>query len=94
MNPAGALQMLFLLYACEASTPIDHMHRMSLPQLKAMLHAAKVTSNSLQPEQLDELFTTVQASSGALSRQVAGDSTTECAHVCPHICMYVFGSIA
>lgn len=66
--------MLFLLYACEASTPIDHIHRMSLPQFKAMLHAAKVTSSSLPPEKLDELFTTVQASSGAHSRQVVGNS--------------------
>jgi hypothetical protein len=65
---AGALQMVFLLYTCEASTPIDAIHRMSLSQFKAMLHAAKVTSSSLPPEKLDEVFTAVQASKGAASR--------------------------
>lgn len=60
--------MLFLLYTCEASTPIDHIQRMNLPQFKAMLHAAKVTSSSLPPEKLDEVFTAVQASPGALAR--------------------------
>jgi hypothetical protein len=60
--------MVFLLYTCEASTPVDAIHRMSLPQFKAMLHAAKVTSSSLPPEKLDEVFTAVQASKGAASR--------------------------
>lgn len=64
----GALQMLFLLYTCQASTPLDFIHRMSLPQFKAMLQAAKVTSSSLPPEKLDDVFTAVQASPGALQR--------------------------
>ncbi|KAF6247868.1 hypothetical protein COO60DRAFT_1707360 [Scenedesmus sp. NREL 46B-D3] len=76
LQHAGALQMLFLLYTCEASTPIDAIHRMSLPQFKAMLHAAKVTSSSLPPEKLDEIFTSVQASRGAVSRKGQTQSNT------------------
>uniref|UniRef100_A0A383WE37 Uncharacterized protein n=1 Tax=Tetradesmus obliquus TaxID=3088 RepID=A0A383WE37_TETOB len=76
LQHAGALQMLFLLYTCEASTPVDAIHRMTLPQFKAMLHAAKVTSSSLPPEKLDELFTAVQASKGAVSRKGQTPSNT------------------
>lgn len=70
--------MLFLLYTCEASTPVDHIHRLSLPRFKAMLQAAKVTSSSLPPERLDDIFTAVQASPGALARWVLGVAYTQC----------------
>jgi len=65
---AGALQMLFLLYATEPSSPIDTSTRMGLPQFKAMLQAAKVLSSSVPPERVDELYMTLQASPGALAR--------------------------
>eukprot|EP00879_Flechtneria_rotunda_P027528 GHRR01029494.1.p1 GENE.GHRR01029494.1~~GHRR01029494.1.p1 ORF type:complete len:381 (+),score=140.39 GHRR01029494.1:430-1572(+) len=76
LQHAGALQMLFLLYTCEASTPIDAIHRMTLPQFKAMLQAAKVTSNTLPPDKLDELLAAVQNSQGALTRKGHTQSNT------------------
>lgn len=65
---AGALQMIFLIFTCEASTPIDLINRMSLPQFKASVQAAKIPSASFPPEKLDEIFTAVVASTGAVAR--------------------------
>lgn len=66
--PAGALQMLFLLHASEGTSPVDTSTRMGLQQFKALLQAAKVTSSSVPPEKVDELYMSLQASSGALAR--------------------------
>jgi hypothetical protein len=65
---AGALQMLFLLYTCEAAAPIESIHWMTLQQFKALLQAAKVTSSFLPPDKLDQLFSSVQTSAGGLKR--------------------------
>eukprot|EP00775_Hariotina_reticulata_P001474 gene1474-1816_t len=71
-----ALQMLFLLYTCEAAAAIESIHRMTLPQFKALLQAAKVTSSSLPPDKLDQLFSSVQTSPGGLHRFVAESFAT------------------
>lgn len=63
--------MLFLLHASESSGPVDTATRMGLPQFKALLQAAKVTSSSVPVERVDELYMAVQASPGALARWVA-----------------------
>lgn len=65
---AGALQMLFLLGASEASSPVDTTTRMGLQQFKTMLQTAKVTSSSVPPERVDELYMALQAAPGALAR--------------------------
>jgi hypothetical protein len=66
----GALQMIFLLYASDSSGPVDAAARMGLQQFKSMLQAAKVTSTSVPPEKVDEVYTMLQTSPGALSRSV------------------------
>lgn len=64
--------MLFLLHASEGPSPMDTAIRMGLQQFKTLMTAAKVTSSSVPPEKMDELFMSLQASPGALAR---------CAHV-------------
>jgi hypothetical protein len=66
---AGGLQALFLLHAADTVAPPEALGRvMSLPQLKGMLMAARVTSAALPPERLDTLLQVVQSSRGALQR--------------------------
>lgn len=62
--------MIFLLYASDSSGPVDAAARMGLQQFKSMLQAAKVTSSSVPPEKVDEVYTMLQTSPGALSRSV------------------------
>lgn len=68
--------MLFLLYASDASSPVDTTTRMGLPQFKALLQAAKVTNSSVPPEKIDELYMALQASPGATAR--CGQCVSSC----------------
>ncbi|KAF8070932.1 hypothetical protein HT031_001013 [Scenedesmus sp. PABB004] len=74
LQHAGALQALFLLSACDGAGTLDAAHRLSLPQLKAFLLAAKATGAALPPERLDEVVAAVQAAPGALARKGGGSA--------------------
>jgi hypothetical protein len=60
--------MLMLLYSGEASTPLESLQRLSLPQFKLLLGAARATAPPFPVERLDELFTSVLSTPGAQAR--------------------------
>lgn len=62
--------MLFLLHASETPGSVGTDTRMGLPQFKAVLQAAKVTSVLM--ERVEELYMSLQASPVAAARSVAG----------------------
>jgi hypothetical protein len=64
--------MLFLLFTSEVAALLEVAPRMSLPQLKALLQAARVSTGMLPPEKLEDVYTSVQAAPGALARCACG----------------------